>query len=181
MESLINFYKEDREKKNFWINKEYLVQLNLTGSCSLNCEFCYMSPYKKEYLSLDKIKKLWENLRKYSEENEIEYRVNLTGGDIFEHPNWIEIVKFIAKERSITAVDPLINKFWNRDHFRLLEILGDKINFVQLNSDVVSEEDIKEVRNIGKKIVLKIALYGGSTKKQLDNKLKNKSCCGGSR
>lgn len=168
MESSINFYKEDKEKEDFWLNKEYLVQLNLTGDCPLNCEFCYMSPHKKEYLSLDKIKKLWENLRKYSEENEIEYRVNLTGGDIFEHPDWIKIAKFIANEKSITAIDPLINKFWAKDHFKLLEILKDKINFVQLNSDVVSEEDIKAVDSIRRKVVLKIALYEGNTKKKVE-------------
>lgn len=174
MESKVKFYKEDKEKDSFWLNKEYLVQLNLTGDCPLNCEFCYMSSYKKQYLSLDKIKKLWKNLRKYYKEKGIEYRVNLTGGDIFEHPDWLEIVKFISKEESITAVDPLINKFWNKNHSKLLDILRNKINFVQLNSDVVSEEDIKLVKKIGKKVVLKIALYGGNTKRNIE-KLKRLS------
>jgi len=174
MEQAINFYKEDKEKENFWLNKEYLVQLNLTGDCTLGCEFCYMSPHKKKYLSLDKIKQLWKNLRKYYEENKIEYRVNLTGGDIFKHPDWINIAKFISNEKSITAVDPLINKFWTNNHLKLLDILKNKINFVQLNSDVVSEEDIRAVRNIGKRIVLKIALYDGNTKKKIE-KLKKLS------
>ena len=42
MEPSINFYKENKEKEDFWLNKEYLVQLNLTGDCPLNCEFCYI-------------------------------------------------------------------------------------------------------------------------------------------
>ena len=174
MESPVNFYKENTEKDNFWLNKEYLIQLNLTGDCPLSCEFCYMLPHKKEYLSLEKIKRLWENLRKYSKENEIEYRVNLTGGDIFEHPDWIKIAKFIAKEKTITAVDPLINKFWNKEQLRLLNILKEKINFVQLNSDIVSEEDIEAVRDINKKVVLKIALYEGNIKNKIE-KLKKLS------
>jgi len=174
METPINFYKEDHNKEDIWLNKEYLVQLNLTGDCPLNCEFCYMTPYKKEYLSLKKIKKLWKNLRKYSKKNKIEYRVNLTGGDIFKHPKWIEIAKFIANEDTITAVDPLINKFWNKKQLELLDILKEKINFIQLNSDVASEEDIIAVKNINKKVVLKIALYKGNTKKKI-KKLKRLS------
>ena len=174
MESSVNFYKEDIEKGDFWLNKEYLIQLNLTGDCPLSCEFCYMSPHKKEYLSLEKIKHLWENLRKYAEENGIEYRVNLTGGDIFEHPDWVKIAEFISNEKSITAADPLINRFWTKEHLKLLKILKEKVNFVQLNSEVVSEEDIKAVKDIDKKVVLKIALYKGNTKKEIE-KLKRLS------
>jgi len=174
MENTINFYKNDQKEKEVWINKEYLVQLNLTGKCRLNCEFCYMIPHKNRYLSLKKIKLLWENLRKHSKERGLDYRVNITGGDIFEHPEWEEIAKFIAKEKTITAVDPLINKFWSKDHLKLLEILKNKINFVQLNSEVVSEEDILAVKEIGKKVILKIALYKGDTKKEIE-KLKRLS------
>ena len=119
MESSVNFYKEDIDRESIWLNKEYLVQLNLTGSCPLKCEFCYAAPYKKEFLSLDKIKKLWKNLRKYYIEKGIEYRVNLTGGDIFDHPDWTKIAKFVSKEKSIVAVDPLINRFWKKNHLML--------------------------------------------------------------
>jgi len=174
MKTSVDFYKEDKNKGDIWLNKEYLVQLNLTGDCPLKCEFCYMTPYKKKYLSLDKIKILWDNLRRYSKEKDIEYRVNLTGGDIFEHPQWEEIARFIANENTITAVDPLINRFWKKDHLKLLEILKEKINFVQLNSDIVLEEDILAVKNINKKVVLKIALYKGNIKRMVE-KLKRLS------
>ncbi|VVB80720.1 Radical SAM superfamily protein [uncultured archaeon] len=168
MDPKIEFYKDDADPRSIWINKEYLVQLNLTGDCPLNCEFCYMDPYKKRFLSLTNIKNLFNNLRKYSKKKGIEYRVNLTGGDIFNHPKWREIAIFISQEKSITAVDPLINKFWTQDHLDLLKILGDKINFVQFNSDVVTEKDIEEVKKIGKKVVLKIALYEGNTKRNVE-------------
>jgi len=164
MES-VKFYKEGGD---VWLNKEYLVQLNLTGDCALNCEFCYMSKHKRDFLSIEMIKRLWTNLRKYSEEIGIEYRVNITGGDIFRHPSWKEIARFIAQEETITAVDPLINRFWNEDQKSLLQILRDKINFVQLNPDVVEESDIIAVRDIGKKVVLKIALYQGDCKQNID-------------
>lgn len=168
MAALVQVYKNDKDPKGIWLNKEYLVQLNLTGDCPLDCEFCYMVAHKKEYLGLQKIKALWKNLRKYSKKNGIEYRVNLTGGDIFQHPHWKEIAEFIAQESTITAVDPLINTFWNKSQLELLKILGKKINFVQLNSDVVTEKDIIAVRNIGRKVVLKIALYKGNTKKKIE-------------
>lgn len=168
MEPTIKVYKHDKDPKGIWINKEYLVQLNLTGDCHLNCEFCYMTAHKKEYLNLDKIKLLWNNLRKYSKKEKIEYRVNLTGGDIFLHSNWKGIARFLAKEGTVTAIDPLINTFWNDDQLELLEILKEKINFVQLNSDVVTERDIMAVKNINKKVILKIALYKGNTKKKIE-------------
>jgi len=169
----VNFYKEE-DSEDIWLNKEYLVQLNLTGDCPLDCEFCYMKLYRKEYLSLEKIKILWSNLRKYAKDYKIEYRVNLTGGDIFQHPDWRDIAGFIAAEETITSVDPLINRFWTEEHLELLGVLKEKINFVQLNSDVVSKEDIIAVRNIHKKVVLKIALYKGQTKKKI-KKLKKLS------
>jgi len=168
MESPINFYKEDMDKNSLWLNKEYLVQLNLTGACPRKCDFCYISLYKNTYLSLEKTKKLWKNLRNNSKKYGIEYRVNLTGGDLFMHPEWKDIAKFISKEKTIVAMDPLINKFWKEEHLELLEILKNKINFVQLNPEVVSEQDIIAVKNIGKKVVLKIALYKGDTKKEIE-------------
>jgi MoaA/NifB/PqqE/SkfB family radical SAM enzyme len=168
METKVNFYKEDNYPEELWLNKEYLVQLNLTGECPLNCEFCYMDKHKKEYLQLEEIKKLWQNLRKHAKEQDIDYRVNITGGDIFKHPDWKNIAKYIATENTIAAIDPLINRFWKKEHLELLTILKDKINFVQLNPEVVTEEDIIAVRDINKKVVLKIALYKGDTKKNID-------------
>ena len=172
METLVNFYKEDKYHNDIWLNREYLVQLNLTGKCTLSCEFCYMSPYQNDFLTLHNIKKLWGNLKEYSIKYGIEYRVNITGGDIFQHPKWEEIAQFIADEKSITAVDPLINTFWKKNNENLLEILKEKINFVQFNSDTVTENDICSVKRIGKKVVLKIALYNKGTTKNNINKLK---------
>ena len=167
MKKNINFYKHDIAPDNTWLNKEYLIQLNLTGKCPRNCDFCYMKKYKNSFLSSSKIKKLWENLRKYNEAYGIEYRVNLTGGDIFEHPECQKIIKFISEESSITAVDPLINKIWTKKQYQILELIKDKINFIQLNSDLVTEKDLLEIKKLGKEIILKIAIYGGDFKSKV--------------
>ncbi len=167
MVSNVNFYKEDLHPGETWINKEYLVQLNLTGDCPLNCSFCYIAKHKNDFLELKQIKKLWNNLRKYNKKHEIYYRVNLTGGDVFYHPEWKEIARFMSKEDTVVALDPLLNRFWKEEHLELLSILKNKINFVQLNSEVVQESDIEAVDNIGKKVVLKIALYNGPLKRQI--------------
>ncbi len=167
-----HFYKEDLEPNKVWLNKEYLIQLNLTGKCPLNCEFCYIGPYKDKNLTLKQIKNLWKNLRKYYKEGDIVYRVNLTGGDIFYHKEWKEICTFLSKEDSVVAVDPLINRFWKPEHNMLLNILNEKINYVQMNSEVVKEEDIVAARMKNKKVVLKFSLYKGNCKKDI-NKLKN--------
>jgi len=153
-----HFYKHDLEPDKIWINKEYLIQLNLTGKCPYNCDFCYMKCHRNNFLSLAQIKKLWNNLRKYYKEEGVEYRVNITGGDVFFHPEWREIAKFIAEEKSIVAVDPLLNRIWKEEDKELFTILGNKITFVQFNSDAVKDSDIQAVKDIGKTVVLKISL-----------------------
>ena len=62
-----DFYKHDKYPDEIWLNKEYLVQLNLTGNCPMSCDFCYIKKtYSNVYLSLKNIKNLWRNLRIYN-------------------------------------------------------------------------------------------------------------------
>jgi len=101
------FYKKKKRPKGRGIkpkaryarNKELMVQLNLTSKCPLNCPFCYI---KEEVghteLSLEKLKKLWLNLRKYSKELGVVYRINLTGGDIFYHTDIKNIIDFVKSK-----------------------------------------------------------------------------------
>lgn len=164
----VEFYKEEIEPNSIWINNEYLVQLNLTGSCPLNCSFCYIkSNYNNIFLELRDIKKLWNNLRKCHRKLRLHYYVNITGGDVFLHPQWKKIAKFLKNEDSIKTVDPLLNRFWKEEHKELIYILKNKINYVQFNPTVVTEEDIETVRNIGKKVILKIPLIKKNKKKKL--------------
>jgi MoaA/NifB/PqqE/SkfB family radical SAM enzyme len=164
------WYKKDNEPDSIWINKEYCIQLNLTGSCPFNCDFCYIRKiYSGVNLEFSKILKLWENLRKYSKSLKIFYRVNITGGDVFLYPKWKDVAIFLSKEKSVKYVDPLLNSFYGKEENKdLLKILKEKITYVQFNLDVVREDDIEAVQNIRKKVVLKISLYEGTFKKDVE-------------
>jgi MoaA/NifB/PqqE/SkfB family radical SAM enzyme len=163
-----DFYKNETKPHELWINKEVLVQLNITPSCKMKCEFCYIRKKYTSELPLEKIYKLWKNLGMYSKKLGIKYRVNLTGGDIFEYSRLEELLKFLSKEKSIIAVDPLLNRFWKEEDRRLLKIIKDKVAYVQLNTEVVQDSDVDfVVNNLRKKALLKYALYSGKTKKNL--------------
>ncbi len=163
------FYKEDHFPEELWINQEILVQLNITAKCPLNCEFCYIKQrYKDKELSLSKILKLWNNLRKYHDEYGIVYRVNLTGGDIFYYSNLKELLYFLKEEESVIAVDPLLNTFWKEEHKELLDIIIDKVSYIEFNVLLVKDSDIKYAYDNMKWVILKYALYKGNTKKMLN-------------
>lgn len=164
------FYLHDQKDKKPWINYEYLIQLNITSNCPRNCEFCYIKAAcgDKKELSLSQIKELWKNLSDVNKKLGVRYRINLTGGDIFAHPEWRQIAEFLRDEKSVFAVDPLINRFWTEDQKDLLIILGEKTKYIQMNLEVVTEEDIKFAQDLGKRIVLKISLYDGLCKKDVE-------------
>jgi len=162
------FYKEDHFPDELWINNEVLVQLNVTAKCPLNCEFCYIKQkYGNEDLSFYKILKLWNNLKKYYDEYGITYRVNITGGDIFYYPELEKLLYFLKDNDSVTAVDPLLNTFWNEEHKRLLNIVIDKITYIEFNVLLVKDSDIEYAYDNTKWVVLKYPLYKGNTKKML--------------
>jgi len=163
------WYKKEHEPNTLWLNKEYVVQLNLTGSCPFNCDFCYIKyNYSNVNLEFHRILHLWKNLRMYSKKLGIFYRVNMTGGDVFLYPEWKKVARFLSKEKSVKFVDPLINSFYQREEYKdLLKILKNKISFVQFNLDVVTEDDLISVERIGKKAVIKISLYKGKFKRDL--------------
>ena len=163
------WYKKEHDPKASWINKEYVVQLNLTGSCPFNCDFCYIkNNYSGVNLEFSQIVRLWKNLRKYANKLGIYYRVNMTGGDVFLYPEWKKVAKFLSKEKSVRFVDPLLNSFYKKNEYKnLLKILEKKVSFVQFNLDYVLEDDLEAVKGIGKKAVIKISLYKGSFKKDL--------------
>ncbi len=179
-----SFYKYEIEPDKFWINQNYIIQLNITGECPLNCDFCYIKKnYSNIFLSLKKLQKLWENLRKYHELYGITYTVNLTGGDIFYHPKLSEILKFIYNEPSIKLVEPLINRFWKNENRQTLSILKDKVTRIQFNSDVVLDRDIEYAKAISKEVILKVSIYSGKCKNNLKKiqsilrKFENVSIC----
>jgi organic radical activating enzyme len=162
------FYKNDLNQHEDWVNKEVMVQLNITSKCPLTCPFCYIKEkHSSTELSLKMIQKFWENLRKYHNEQGIVYRINITGGDIFYHSEIKEILEFVKNEKSIVSIDPLINRIWNEEQKKLLGIIINKIEWIQFNPTVVTDEDIEFATKHNKLVILKYPLYKGAAKKEI--------------
>ncbi|MEM5831895.1 MAG: radical SAM protein [Candidatus Aenigmatarchaeota archaeon] len=162
------FYKHEYSPEEIWINKEVMVQLNITPKCPLNCSFCYI---KKRYncdLSFKKIVKLFNNLEKYNKKLKIVYRVNLTGGDIFYYYKIEELLKLLKNSDYVVAVDPLINRLWNNRTKKLLELIMDKITYIQMNVSVVKKEDLDYAKEARKIVLLKYPIYKRHEKKMIE-------------
>jgi MoaA/NifB/PqqE/SkfB family radical SAM enzyme len=159
------FYKEESEPETLWINEEYRIQLNITGNCPLNCDFCYIKKnHSEKFLSLVDIKLLWRNLRKHSKKYGIKYLVTITGGDIFFHPEIAKILEFLAHEKTVIKVEPLINKFWKEEDKKVLLKLGKKFKSIQFNSDVVTVDDLEYAKSLRIDSAVKVAFYEGKYK-----------------
>ncbi|MFH8120080.1 MAG: radical SAM protein [Candidatus Aenigmatarchaeota archaeon] len=161
------FYKHEYAPEEIWINKEVMVQLNLTYKCPLKCSFCYINNYKTD-LSFDKIINLFENLEKYYKKFGISYRINLTGGDVFYYYKIEELLKLLKNLEYIIAVDTLINRLWDSRAKKLLGLIIDKITYIQMNVDVVRKEDLDYAEKMKKIVLLKYPIYKGKEKKQID-------------
>jgi MoaA/NifB/PqqE/SkfB family radical SAM enzyme len=159
------------EMSEIEINDPYLVQLNTTGKCPYNCKPCYMSRYRSLFLTIEDIMKLWENLKKYHCEVGISYEVILTGGDLFYHPHWRHVLRYLCEEKSVSAIEPLLNKFWTLEDAHFLFRFKDKISRVQLNLDAVSEQDIEVCREHDVVAVVKVALGKSPMKQSIDKAL----------
>ncbi|MBU5682740.1 MAG: radical SAM protein [Candidatus Aenigmarchaeota archaeon] len=164
------FYKFDYAPEEIWINKEILVQLNITPKCPLNCSFCYIKNRYNYDLDFNKILKLFNNLEKYYKELDIVYRINLTGGDIFYYYKIEELLILLRDLEYVIAVDLLINRFWNNKTKKILEIIMDKVTYIQMNVSVIKEEDLEYAKNMKKLVLLKYPIYKLSEKK-LVNKI----------
>ncbi len=68
------------------------AMIELTNQCNFNCIHCYIEKNKKYYLPVDKLKESFEFLKKAGC-----FKVTYTGGEILEHPDFLDILKLTEK------------------------------------------------------------------------------------
>ncbi|TLY40326.1 MAG: radical SAM protein, partial [Nitrospirae bacterium] len=92
-----DFSREVHERA-FQSDRVIKAQMELTYRCNLHCVHCYTDPYNDRKffpreLTLTEIKRIIDEMA----ELEILY-LNLTGGEIFTHPNFFEIYDYAYRK-----------------------------------------------------------------------------------
>jgi len=88
-----------RLHERYWLRDRVIkAQLEITYRCNLHCVHCYTDPYnKREFfpreLTLQEIKRILDEMA----DLEIVY-LNLTGGEIFTHPDFFEIYDYAYRK-----------------------------------------------------------------------------------
>lgn len=85
------------------------VYIELTNCCNFNCKFCSVSDKKNNFISIELIKKILNELKK----NNI-YDVYYTGGEPMLHPSFKEIIEYGSKlefRQTVLTNGSLIKKY----------------------------------------------------------------------
>ena len=68
------------------------AQIEVTGKCNMHCKHCRAVDEANRDLTLDEIEKILDFINMNREDN---FRITLSGGEPFVHPNMIQIVKMV--------------------------------------------------------------------------------------
>lgn len=89
------------------------VEIEVTTACNLRCKHCFQGEYIEEYMSFKDFKEIIDILW----ENDV-CEVNLVGGEIFKHPNVLDILKYVSDKgipqtivTNATLIDEEVIKF----------------------------------------------------------------------
>lgn len=85
------------------------VYIELTDACNFNCKFCSVCDKDKNFISLELIKKIFQELKK----NNI-YDVYYTGGEPMLHPQFKEIVEYAEElgfRQTVLTNGSLLSKY----------------------------------------------------------------------
>ncbi len=93
----------------------YLLQINITNKCNLNCSICYHSDKSNcKFISTENFRKIVADVTDYFSNYNIPVEVTISGGEPLLHQNFQELVKDaheITKEKVfITTNGTLISK-----------------------------------------------------------------------
>ncbi|MDR2873406.1 MAG: radical SAM protein [Methanobrevibacter sp.] len=116
--------------KNIQIPEQ--IEIELTYNCNYKCDHCYNYENfdKQDNINKDKLFNFLKKMKKYGTR-----RLQLTGGEIFNHPNSYEILKFV---------------FQNFEHVILLS-----------NLSLISDKEINLISKYKDKLILQISINNG--------------------
>lgn len=157
------------------IGNPYTLQFNLLTDCIFKCNYCYLNEIKRnnnKRLSYLSYKHFLDKFKDYFKKYNLTLRLNITGGDIWFHPEISKIMKYTYSLPYIEDMNLLINNLWDKKSKELILCFKDKIGLVQLNIDSLNNraEDTLFLENNNIRIVVKILI--SKNKKYLDNQIK---------
>ena len=115
--------------------KPNVVNLHFIDRCNYSCRYCFVKKENK-CLSLEQIKNIVDNIKKYFDENKLDGRINLVGGEIFLFDKLQEVIDYIYNKNirvSIVTNGRLLTKEFICNNKGKLETIG--ISVDSLNRD----------------------------------------------
>lgn len=113
------------------------IQIEVTGNCNMNCEHCRAANEPRKFIKISEIEKILKFISKVKSEN---FRIVLSGGEPFLHPQLIEILNLIKKygieQIAITTNASLIKN----ETLKKLNNLNFKNFIIQVSLDSIDEK-----------------------------------------
>lgn len=148
------------EEQKICIADPFVIQIHLIKKCSLRCSYCYLRSAKDDYLNIEHLKKFLTSFSLLAKKYKFNLHINLTGGDLFFHPEIEQICRYVYRCSSVERISLLINTLWHKDAHKIILALKNKLDVIQVNIDVISSriDDVKFLKENNIKTVAKIML-----------------------
>jgi len=160
-------------RSKIFIGDPFIIQFNLTNKCISKCSYCYLKKEKDNNINFQDLKKFLLKFQKWAAIYGFKMHVNLTGGDLWLHPEIGEICDFIYAQDYIKKISLLINSLWFPGSREIITRLRKKIDVVQINTDIVqnSLNDILFFKRENISVAAKIMLSGHNTYNNIDKQV----------
>lgn len=165
--------------------KPNVINLHFTDICNYSCCYCFVKKEKK-CLSLKQIKKIIDNIKKYFDENELNGRINLVGGEVFLFNHLQKVIDYIYNANikvSIVTNGSLLTKKFIINNKEKLETIGISVDSLNQETNlkigrcckkqVLSQEDLINICNCIKDNNIKLKINTCVSKLNLNEDLSN--------
>lgn len=165
--------------------KPNVINLHFTDICNYSCCYCFVKKENK-CLSLKQIKKIVDNIKKYFDENELNGRINLVGGEVFLFNHLQKVIDYIYKANikvSIVTNGSLLTKEFIINNKEKLETIGISVDSLNQETNlrigrcckkqVLSQEDLINICNCIKDNNIKLKINTCVSKLNLNEDLSN--------
>lgn len=148
------------EEQKICIANPFIVQIHLNKKCSLKCSYCYLRGVGDDYLSFTDLNFFLNSFNPFFKKHKLFLAVSIVGGDLFFHPDVYKICQYVYKKESVKHISLLVNTLWHKDAYKIILMLKNKLDAVQVNTDVIESrvEDIKFLKDNNVKTIVKIML-----------------------